>query len=413
VLSIPFHGTNVDGVKYFNTLNATSVVSNVVTDAVGAVITSSNGGNIGSVDSIGPFGYLSEKSLSSTLIRSEEFDNVAWIKGFTTVTANATVAPDGNTTADKLAEDNTNNTHYAYQDVSFVATSGIGTAFAVYAKAVERSWVYLAVYSTSPGTTAGAYFDLTNGVIGGVAAGYKAYIQKAANGFYRCAVTSTAVSSTYRSLIAICTGDGGTSAPSTYIGTTGSGIYIWGAQGEVNNYHNGISSYVPTGGGSASRGSDSLQFPVAGNVINGSGTAYAELRTNWTTRISGSVESRANALVVDVGHGALFSTSEANTIMRIEDGTTSLPVTGLPDMSTNIRKCASSWGQGNTIMVTGSGSNPATASFDGSMNVASIGIGSNSNGTPPSSGPEWYGTIRNVNFWTVSANSGQLQTITT
>ena len=42
VLSAPYHGANVDGVKYFSTLNGNTVASNVVTEATGAAINSSN-----------------------------------------------------------------------------------------------------------------------------------------------------------------------------------------------------------------------------------------------------------------------------------------------------------------------------------------------------------------------------------
>ena len=41
VLSAPYHGAGVDGVRYFNTLNGNTVASNVVTEATGAPINSS------------------------------------------------------------------------------------------------------------------------------------------------------------------------------------------------------------------------------------------------------------------------------------------------------------------------------------------------------------------------------------
>ena len=42
VLSAPYHGANVDGVQYFNTLNANTVTANVVTEAVGSPLTRAN-----------------------------------------------------------------------------------------------------------------------------------------------------------------------------------------------------------------------------------------------------------------------------------------------------------------------------------------------------------------------------------
>jgi hypothetical protein len=67
VLSAPYHGAAVDGVKYFTTLNGNSVASNVVTEATGAAINSgqaacAGGVTAGVVDAFGPLGYLSEGS---------------------------------------------------------------------------------------------------------------------------------------------------------------------------------------------------------------------------------------------------------------------------------------------------------------------------------------------------------------
>lgn len=49
VLSAPYHGANVDGVKYFNTLNGNTVSSNVVTEATGAAIRASEAACAGGV----------------------------------------------------------------------------------------------------------------------------------------------------------------------------------------------------------------------------------------------------------------------------------------------------------------------------------------------------------------------------
>jgi hypothetical protein len=54
---------------------------------------------------------LAEQNL---LLYSQEFDNAAWTKTSTTVTANSTTAPDGTTTADTLIPNTTNTYHAAY-----------------------------------------------------------------------------------------------------------------------------------------------------------------------------------------------------------------------------------------------------------------------------------------------------------
>ena len=75
VLSAPFHGAGVDGVKCFNTLNGNTVASNVVTEAAGAAIKSSEaacagGVTAGVVDATGPVGYLAEAARTNLVLNS-------------------------------------------------------------------------------------------------------------------------------------------------------------------------------------------------------------------------------------------------------------------------------------------------------------------------------------------------------
>jgi hypothetical protein len=146
---------------------------------------------------------------------SEQFDSANWAKVAASVTANATTAPNGTLTADKLIEDSTNNQHRA--DQTSISTIGTNT-FSVYAKKSERDVLWLRV------GTSGAYFDLTNGTISG-ASGVTASIVSLANGWYRCIIirVSTVANEVVRLNLAI--GING-----TYLGNGTSGIFIWGAQ---------------------------------------------------------------------------------------------------------------------------------------------------------------------------------------
>jgi hypothetical protein len=151
------------------------------------------------------------------LTYSEQFDNAGWNKGGITVTANAGVAPDGTTTADKLVETATTGLHYAYQGSSI---SGVQYTVSCYAKAAERTWVALYVWDAA---SRNAFFDLQNGVLGTVTNG-TASITAVGNGWYLCRYTATV------------TGTGGSgplvaSANGTfnYAGDGTSGILVWGA----------------------------------------------------------------------------------------------------------------------------------------------------------------------------------------
>jgi hypothetical protein len=84
------HGSNVPlPAMQLDFLNNTSLNSRV---------TFSRGTNATLVDSTGKITYAP----SNLLLRSEEFDNAVWAKASVAVTANAEVAPDGTTTADRI-----------------------------------------------------------------------------------------------------------------------------------------------------------------------------------------------------------------------------------------------------------------------------------------------------------------------
>jgi hypothetical protein len=179
---------------------------------------------------VGSNGLIQNTPASRNLLTfTQEFDNAAWTKNRATVTANATTAPDGTLTADKLVEDNTaSNNHRTFQGA---VTTGQAYAFSVFAKASERNWMYLRVARTGP-TTPSAWFDLSAGTVGTVGTGLTASIQAFENGWYRCQiVVDTAAAVLNSLLIGLATGDNVVN----YTGDNTSGIFLWGAQLEVGS----------------------------------------------------------------------------------------------------------------------------------------------------------------------------------
>jgi len=101
VLSAPYHGAGVDGVKYFSTLNGNTVSSNVVTEATGAAINSSQGACAGGatakvVDATGPVGYNAEPAATNVILQS----NTLNIDNQLTVTGGSGSFTDGETVGD-------------------------------------------------------------------------------------------------------------------------------------------------------------------------------------------------------------------------------------------------------------------------------------------------------------------------
>jgi hypothetical protein len=210
-------------------------------------------------------GLLIEEQRTNLLTYSEDYGNVAWAKVRSSVTANATTAPDGTTTADKLVEDNTaSNTHLVEQVA--VTTSGASYTLSVYAKAGERTKFLLSIYTNA---TTAISFDLT-AVTASNASGT---ITPCANGWYRCSLTFTSGA----------TGNGwydvilqNASAAYTYTGDGTSGIYIWGAQLEQGAF---ATSYIPSADSFTSRASTGT-FIGSNGLIQSAATNVARYNYN-------------------------------------------------------------------------------------------------------------------------------------
>lgn len=240
------------------------------------------------------------------LLQSQTFDVSPWTVANTSVTANATTAPDGTTTADRIFEDSANSAHAIYQALG--TTSGSCT-FSVYAKADTRSWLNINAYVAGVRNN---WFDLTNGVTGTVASGCTATITSVGNGWYRCTVTTTGGSPTYFECW-LATGNNVT----TYAGDGTSGIYLWGAQFEARSSATAytatttqaITNYIPvllTAGGNQPRFDCN---PTTGESL---GLLIEEQRTNIATYSS-----------VNTSGWVSVSSTLTNNYATSPDGTTS------------------------------------------------------------------------------------------
>jgi hypothetical protein len=223
-------------------------------------------------------GVTTAKAEENLLTFSEQFDNAAWLKFNVTVTANATTAPDGTTTAELCYPSSTGAARNLYRSVM---TSGLQYAISIYAKAGGLN--HLCVYDETGSGVGRAWFNLSTGAVGTVAAGYTASITDAGNGWYRCTVVRT-VSGAFYSF-------GGTDADNSTTSTTSgtNGIYIWGAQLEqrssVTAYTatttQAITNYIPVLQTAASGVARFDHNPITDESL---GLLIEEQRTNLFTR---------------------------------------------------------------------------------------------------------------------------------
>lgn len=199
--------------------------------------------------------WLVEPQRTNICLRSEEVDAASWLKLQSSATANATTAPDGVSTADKLTELASINFHYIEQQFS-ATISGFYTASA-YFKAAERGVVILTHRSGDFLTTfSSVLFDITNGVIvaGANTFGSQYSAVDVGNGWWRVNVTSTGSISSQTNTRLACLIMRDTSTAS-YLGVAGNGLYMWGFQLEAGSF---ATSYIPTTSGSVTRIADAV-----------------------------------------------------------------------------------------------------------------------------------------------------------
>lgn len=180
---------------------------------------------------VGPLQPYYPTTVKNLLGYTQEFDNAAWIKVNGSITANATTAPDGSMTADKLVENTAASVvHFASQTpAAFVA--GTTYVFSTYAKKSDTSrYLQLVLPSGAFTSNIRATFDLDTGAVvssGGVSAN----ATNVGSGWYRCTFTATATTSATAGIVlAIANTFAANLAAVSYTGDGTSGIYIWGAQ---------------------------------------------------------------------------------------------------------------------------------------------------------------------------------------
>ena len=177
-----------------------------------------------SASRIGPNGLI-EKVRSNVALQSEGFDTASWAKANTTITANAGVAPNGTTTADKIVPTTTGTGRWVEQ--SRAITSSIPYTNSFFVKADGFSWAAIHHIDGS----IGAWFNVSSGTIGTITAGCTALITSVGNGWYRCSVAKTSGGVTGYSVVQLADADNSSTA--TASGTNG--LLIWGAQAETGD----------------------------------------------------------------------------------------------------------------------------------------------------------------------------------
>jgi len=199
---------------------------------------------------------LNEAAATNLVLQSADF-NTTWTKSNVTVTVNATAAPDGTTTADKVIPTVTNAGHAVLQTAYTAAAAGEVRYFTIFAKPAGYGFLRLGAQGT--GNTSGnfAVFNLSGAgscTVGTNFALLTPTIYALANGWYKCTVkvTSTGAGTIQPAAFVYATN----TVSGAYVGDTVSGLYLWGAQFEAN----GPTSYIATTTAQATRAADTIWY---------------------------------------------------------------------------------------------------------------------------------------------------------
>ena len=344
-------------------------------------------------------GLLVEEARTNLLLRSEEF-GTTWTATRASVSTDATLAPSGATTADKLVEDTTaTNTHQIQQTVTLVANTTYATSF--YIKSSERTELRLLFSAGSDGINAA--FNLSTGVAtaqantgSGVIA--SATLTPVGNGWFRATATglisptSTSATLTLRLL---------SSGSNSYTGDGTSGLFLYGAQLEAGAF---ATSYIPTTSATVTRAAD---------VASITGSNFS----SWYNQAEGTVFSDSNIIASQVqtqtvwqlGGGTILSSlrqpqGTSNQFRALIGGTfTASPGTG-GLLSAGTSKAGVAYlGTAGRLQVASSGVDSTGSSLDANkLDIGSLNPGTSLNGT-----------IKRLTYWPVRLANTTLQSITT
>lgn len=214
-----------------------------------------------------PAGLLLEAAGTNLVLNSGNWELFAVVKQNITALPNTTTAPDGATLAKELQATSTSFA-VSYQIVSLTASTRY--TLSVYAKAGTHQNAQLRLWDGS--FFAVATFNLSTGTSSGGS------IEKLPNGWFRCSVSGTAVSST--------------AAGRAYFDfenpvTTSSSLYYFGAQLEASPYP---TSYIPTTTATVTRSADvssSATVTRSADVATITGTSFS----NWWNASTGTFQA--------------------------------------------------------------------------------------------------------------------------
>jgi hypothetical protein len=360
ILTAPYYGAGVNGVKYFNYLNGNTVNgSNIIAAGTGALITNANSSY---ADKKGPFGYFSEPASTNLCLYSRDMTQTNWVATNAT-TALTQTGIDGSTLSASLLTATAANATIL-QTITQAATS---STYSVYVKRVSGSGSIKIVQGA---TTA----DIT------------------------ALINSSTWTRVYLNASELNPSIG------FNIVTNGDAIAIDGNQFEAISYP---TSYIPTLALTATRAVDVLYYSSTNNYFDAAGSASDEIVGMYP----GLTTTPYSLLFLNRGASGrilyLGGPGQLLTLCSIYDGTNIAASSSSTSFNNAVApiKMATSW-SGSSMSTSYNGTTPNTTNYIGNFGSGNIYIGGQAGSNTLT------GTQRNIEIWNKALPSGSLRAIT-
>ncbi len=276
-------------------------------------------------------GLLVEPAATNICKQSEDI-STTWTNGPNEIIiTNATTAPDGNTTADKLGDNSGGGTGYVYVQQTISVAANTKYTASVFLKADGLSFAFFQAEGYDGGTTGQTYFGLSGaGSVGTLSNLDDAKIEAYPNGWYRCSITWTQGASDTLFKLGIFVASSISNVTVDLDGT--SSIFVWGAQVETGPI---ATSYIPTTTASVTRVKDDITQAGAQSLIGQTeGTLYVEVDWREASGVSQYLFSvndgtGSNRMVILNTSGILYMYTEAGGVNLNFNGESSSGYSGI------------------------------------------------------------------------------------
>lgn len=301
-------------------------------------------------------GLLIEPDGQNKCLQSENLI-FSWTPSNATITTNATTAPDGTATADKLNDDSGGGTSDVAVRQTINASAGTKYTASVFLKADQLSFARLEAFGIDTGVDGAQFFGLSGAGTKGTASAAieDSKIEAYPNGWYRCSITWTQGDTQFFFFIQVANSISNFQVPLD--GT--SSIFAWGAQVEEGPI---ATSYMPTTGSPFTRGKDEASMTnVSGLIGQKEGTLYLEVDARNVSGVSQDIlyisnNNFTNRIYITLGTGGELR-AEGNGILISGGGSSGIIkiALGYADNNSNLFANGSQAGTTDTTCTISSG----------------------------------------------------------